>query len=744
MFPEELFEQGLSKEVLFSILTEVQIGKPSHIWELNDVPTIGFYRTLHTYLWKHLKLTKVVIGKFYATIDRRLREKGSRPDNTYRYIEQIIASKKQSGEPMVYNIQVMKEMKSQLKKCSEQISELQAECTHLKQQYEISRNQLRSAKLTLQDITTENHSLKRKCEFTRLKVDNLKDKNKLLEAECAKLQIENLDLLSENDSDNEPCDADNSNHHEIAKVESNLQDIVGHHRYSPEIRKLYYSLLADQVPVSKIADIIRKVLKCFNPDKTVEDLRLPKKSCASYMRNEELKTICDAHKATVLCSDSGKSKGINLNTDGTTKQQRKLGGVVTNGIVLGVNELPDGKAISAIEDISKEFEKLRKIAQTLDLPNPNSINWTLVISSMSDSAATQKRINKLIEEQRKNDEEKFGPATVDTIDLVETFCSMHLGVNLRKAFSSGTMEFDDEVEELNERKYHKVDTLVHEFCKLFGRTGVPEYTSGVLSFPDFLELKISTSMDEDRAYLQACSEVRMHRQVGSRYFVSAANGCKILFLKDAAIEFLKFTGKDCGNRLERDVFTKLQDSLELAHLKADSLMYYHVYGDLYMLSKSNDLDLSLLSMNEHYLELQTYLSKVESNPDIVFDPNFRVFQSEERLYGPDAKVNHHLKSPVVYQRLFDKIEVDSTNLTPLLINGVSKMRMKLCSYAQKQLPGGCFWNPDQRIKDILCQLKPSNDICESILGLNDYLTTMIPNLNQMARSNLVQVKKTKH
>ena len=207
-----------------------------------------------------METSKVVIGKFYATIDRKLREKGSRPDNTCRYIEQIIASKKQSDEPMVYNIQVMKEMKSQLKKCSEQISELQAECTHLKQLYEISRNQLRSAKLTLQDITTENHSLKRKCEFTRLKVDNLKDKNK---AECAKLQIENLDLLSENDSDNEPCDADNSNHHEIAKVESNLQDIVGHHRYSLEIRKLYYSLLVDQVPVSKIADIIRKVLKCL-------------------------------------------------------------------------------------------------------------------------------------------------------------------------------------------------------------------------------------------------------------------------------------------------------------------------------------------------------------------------------------------------------------------------------------------------------------------------------------------------
>ena len=206
---------------------------------------------------------------------------------------------------------------------------------------------------------------------------------------------------------------------------------------------------------------------------------------------------------------------------------------------------------------------------------------------------------------------------------------------------------------------------------------------------------------------------------------------------------MKFTGKDCGNRLERDVFTKLQEPIELACLKADALMYYHIYGDLYMLSKSNDLGLSVLSMNQHYLELQTYLLKVENSPAVVFDPNYHVFQSEDRLYGPDAKVNHRLKSPAVYQGLFDNIETDSTDLTSLLIKGASKMREKLCSYAQKQLPGGCYWNPEQQIKDILSQLKPSNDVCESVLGLNDYLTTAIPNLNQMARSNLVQVKKNR-
>ena len=235
------------------------------------------------------------------------------------------------------------------------------------------------------------------------------------------------------------------------------------------------------------------------------------------MGREELKTICDAHKATVLCSDLAKTRGIHLNIHGTTKQQQKLGGVVANSAVMGVNELPDGKVVSTIEDISREFEKLRKTAQMLDLPNPNSISWTLVVSSTSDSASTQKRVNKLIEEQRKLDEEKFWPATIETIDQIEIFSSMYLGINLRKAFLNGTMECDNLKVEEPEQKYHRVDTLVHEFCKLFGRTGVPEYTSGVLSFPDFLELKISSCGNEHCAYIETFSKIHLHRQVGSRY-----------------------------------------------------------------------------------------------------------------------------------------------------------------------------------------------------------------------------------
>ena len=301
-------------------------------------------------------------------------------------------------------------------------------------------------------------------------------------------------------------------------------------------------------------------------------------------------------------------------------------------MVISVNELPDGTSASAIEDVSSELEKLRKIAHAIGMPNADSINWTLVAASTSDSASSQKKFNKLVEECRKKDEAKFGHASLATVRLVESFCSMHLGINLRKAFLSGIIPDDADV---SVTKYHPVDTFVHEFCKLFGKHGTPEYACGVNEFPDFLALMLGDgSLSEDsREYYQYCAKVNLHRQVGSRYFVSASNAAKILFLREAAVQFLKFTGKDKGNKLETEVYHKLLDVNEITKLQADALMFFHVYADLVTLSKSNDLRKSVMDMNKHYLELKIYLKEVQRHPEVVMDKSYAVFQSEKELYG---------------------------------------------------------------------------------------------------------------
>jgi len=43
--------------------------------------------------------------------------------------------------------------------------------------------------------------------------------------------------------------------------------------------------------------------------------------------------------------------------------------------VLPVNELSDESSEIAVEDISKELERLREMANALKLPHANSINW---------------------------------------------------------------------------------------------------------------------------------------------------------------------------------------------------------------------------------------------------------------------------------------------------------------------------------------------------------------------------------
>ena len=461
------------------------------------------------------------------------------------------------------------------------------------------------------------------------------------------------------------------------------------------------------------------------------------------MRTEELNTVSTIHKAMIVHDSLEHNKPLHLSMDGTTLNQKKLGGTAINDMVLSVNTLPDGSAETAIDNVAKELEKLRKMATALKLPHANSINWTIFSSMTSDSTSAQKRCTKLMRKYQDLDRKKFGQAEPEAIDIVEKFCAMHLGCNLRKAFLDGTNNLSSG----GTREYHSVDVFVHEFCKLFGHYGVPEYAYGATKFPDFLNImSVDLSLtDEVTSYYKSCINVVLDRQIRSRYFVTAANASKIVYLRDAAVEFLKYTGRESGNKLEKDVGHKLQDCNELAALKADALMFFHVYADLVILAKSTKLKKSALDMNTHYLELQVFLQELQKHPEIVMDQRCRVFKSEEKLYGDDKNVNHrcHMNSKCIHNQLFICNEWDETLLYPIIANGAAAMESKLSSYAQNYLPGGIYWDPEPEIKGILAELNPSNDLCESILGLNDYLNTIIPNMHQVTRSNLIQLKKNK-
>ena len=232
------------------------------------------------------------------------------------------------------------------------------------------------------------------------------------------------------------------------------------------------------------------MLKILNyPNVLVRTIRCEEMNSTQLAMLIKQQFLCD-HQAS-------ENREFLKNTDGTTKCPKKLRGIAINTMVISVNELPDGTVASAIGDVSRTLEKLRRVAHALSLPNSDSINRTLI-------AASQKKFNKLIEENREKEEARFGPATLETVGLIESFCSMHLGINFWKAFLSVIFDDDD-----SGTRYHPVDVLVHEFLKVFGKHGTPEYRCGVNHFPDLDFLVLMTedsSLSEDtREYYRSCT-----------------------------------------------------------------------------------------------------------------------------------------------------------------------------------------------------------------------------------------------
>ena len=735
-------------ESLTEIIQASESSQSAH-WSLHSIPAVLFYRKLHPFLktWSITRsFSKTALGKFYLSIDNQLQARNSSPYNTHRFIERVIGSDLPDAAIMPYGDKTDTALQAEINSCSKQVQALdekvvqqQVEIMEMKVEMETVKSQIAESKSTLQAVELDKKCLERYHHCLKKK----------LEAADSRYESTLIDLLHVDEelldkgSKEEVCDY--VDHCTRQLVPFNAQTKVDQRRYSPSIRELYYSLLADQIPPAKIAQIVKLVLNCFVPSFNTDSLQLPQERCAGYMRREELKTVSMAHKAyTVHTSDS-----LNVNSDGTTKFLKKINGVSVNGTVLCLNEVSDGSADSMVKDIASELALLRETAKALGLKNPERINWTLFASCTSDSASTQKKFNRLVEQFREEDESRFGSANSEASELVENLCAMHLGSNLRKAFIDGIKDVFEKSCNVDSvgpvRKHNSTDTLVHEFCKLYGTHGVPEYSCGC-EFADFLALKIAEdSQPESREYYQMCAEVVLDRQVGSRYFVSASNAAKIFFLKEAAIDFLEYSGRVDGNNLERTLYQKLKDTEEVAQLKADGIMFYFVYAELVMLAKSTVLGKSAFDMNQHYLELQLFLQMVEKDGSKAMNSDYKVFPSEERLYGSDPRTNHriHSTSQNIFDRLFRADDWDSTHLFLLLAKGAAKMSEKLSSYAKNQLPGGKYWEPSHDIELVLCNLKPNNDICESILGFNDYLTTALPNMHQMTRSTLVEVKKNK-
>ena len=405
-FPSELMSYGLNEELLLEVFAQVQNEEPI-IWHIRGIPDNGFYQDVHQYL-KRSPYTrdnsKVSIGKFYNSIDKNLQDCSFTPFNAYRFIDKLVTSSHPRDAIVRYSRQVDTEpardtcqLQTQLMEYTNVIDNLSAELLQMKTELDCSQDAFMDATKKLKAVTTQlKKSQSQLSSVNQLCESTLADFN-LLEENFDSIEEQNYDLSKALVHVEKELLAITNGTTIIINEEGSFYFVTKHgqKQYLPAVRKLYYSLLADQVPAGKIESVIKRVLKSFLPNLDVDCLQLPKERCAGYMRGDELATVSLAHKASVI-SDKASKGMLHINTDGTTLQQKKLGGIAIENMVISVNEQPSGSADSIIGDVSNQLERLRTMANALGLPHSDTINWTLVSCSTSDSASTQKRFNKLM------------------------------------------------------------------------------------------------------------------------------------------------------------------------------------------------------------------------------------------------------------------------------------------------------------------------------------------------------------
>ena len=155
-------------------------------------------------------------------------------------------------------------------------------------------------------------------------INNLEKAVKRLEIEVDTLEDELRELKRENEDECSKYEAETSS---LVEENQELQQTAtcqvlstfSSRAYTKNVRQLYYSLLAMRLPHRQIEAVVKNVIMYLVPHMDTKKLRLPQKSCASYMRSQEMATISRVQKA----ADLMQSQQWHLNSDGTTLHQQK-------------------------------------------------------------------------------------------------------------------------------------------------------------------------------------------------------------------------------------------------------------------------------------------------------------------------------------------------------------------------------------------------------------------------------------
>ena len=164
-----LQQHGLTEEVLKKAFLQSVHGLDL-CWSLKEIPTVAFYRELHSFLIKwppSSSVAKCTIGQFYINMDPELHRKYHSdctcPDDIYKFIENIVSSNKHNSTQMSYGlgttIQCLQEevggYSAQIQALSAKVLEQNEQLSVMRRKVKLVLSELGQTKQFLKDIADE-------------------------------------------------------------------------------------------------------------------------------------------------------------------------------------------------------------------------------------------------------------------------------------------------------------------------------------------------------------------------------------------------------------------------------------------------------------------------------------------------------------------------------------------------------------------------------------------------------------
>ncbi|WAR12743.1 SPIN3-like protein [Mya arenaria] len=427
---------------------------------------------------------------------------------------------------------------------------------------------------------------------------------------------------------------------------------------------------------------------------------------------------------------------LTLYTDETSKFGVKYSGYHVSDeegtmFVLGMRQLETKSAqytLNVFQNILADIEERSEEA------NHTAKNILLkILATMSDRASTEFFFNKLLEELRSEvlpelveNWNELSPAEQTSVStLLNFFCGLHSLVHFAETCNASLIElknanFNNEAPIFDKSFFKKSESgaarLIRTACKALAR-GADEKSG---KFNDF-NLYMKQVLKENDM-----KSIPLEEFHGNRFNILFESATGVFFMKDKIQEFLN---GNQTNKLLKAVLHDIKVPWYLSEVKALGLISKLITVPLWCLLE--DKTVHILDMNKHYLELVNFFD--EALNDIPSFMKGTILPFGEKTVVKQDPLMESLLADWEYD---DKVAV----CLNVMLSALSQLSKRIFA---DHLPGGCWENVTDEMRQRTSGAAKHNKFAESIFGYLDTLLRMKPNVSALASEAFVMFSANK-